>query len=80
METTAAFASKLTAGSIPRKSRNPRKFSFPSQTKYSPPIITFVHCVNPYLHFFFQMSQKSDLPPIPRIRGGERIRGINGNF
>ena len=61
METTAAFASKLTAGSIPRKSRNPRKFSFPSQTKYSPPIITFVHCVNPYLHFFF--SNESEKRP-----------------
>ena len=31
----------------------PRKFFFPSQTKYSPPIITFLHGVNPYLEFYF---------------------------
>ena len=56
------------------------EISFPSQTKYSPPIITFVHGVNPYLDFFFQMSKKSDLPPIPLIRSAEWIRGIDGNF
>ena len=38
----------------PRKSRKQRKFSFSSQTKYSPPIITFVYGVNPYLEFFFR--------------------------
>ena len=55
----------FTAWSI---TRNPRKFSFPSQTKYSPPIIyNLVHGVNPYLQIFFQMSQKSDRPPIPLI-------------
>ena len=55
----------FTAWSI---TRNPRKFPFPSQTKYSPPIIyNLVHCVNPYLQIFFQMSKKSDLPPIPLI-------------
>ena len=46
----------LAVRSIPRKpqkSRNPRKFSFPSQTKCSPPIITFAHGVNPYLYIFF---------------------------
>ena len=37
------------ARSISRKSQNPRKFSFSSQTKYCPPIITFVHGVNLYL-------------------------------
>ena len=57
----------------------PRKFSFPSQTKYSPPIITFVHGVNLYLRIFFQVCKKSNLP-IPRIRGGEQIHGIGGNF
>ena len=30
----------------PLKSRNPRKFSFPSQTKYSPPINIFAQGVN----------------------------------
>ena len=64
----------------PRKSRNPRKFFFPSQIKYLPPIITFVQGVNSYLQFFFQMGKKSDLPPIPLIRSAERIRGIGGNF
>ena len=59
---------------------NPRKFSFPSQTKYSPPIITFVHGVNPYLENVFQMIRISDLPPIPLIRSAERIRGIAGKF
>ena len=65
---------RLSGSSIPRKlrkSQSSRKFSFPSQTKHSPPIIIFVHGVNPYLHiFFFQMSKKSYLLPIPRIRGG----------
>ena len=72
----------LAVRSIPRKpqkSRNPRKFSFPSQTKYSPPIITFVHGVNLYLQIFFQMCKKSSLP-ILRIHGGEQIRRIGGNF
>ena len=36
----------------PQKSQNPQK-NFPSQTKYSPAIITFVHGVNLYLEFFF---------------------------
>ena len=56
------------------------EISFPSQTKYSPPIITFVHGVNPYLENFFQMSKISDFPPIPPIRSAEKIRGIDGNF
>ena len=56
------------------------EISFPSQTKYSPPIITFVHGVNPYLEHFFQMGKKSNLPPIPLIRSAEQIRGIGGNF
>ena len=58
----------------PRESRNPQKFCFPSQNKYSPPIIIFVHGANPYLDFF-QISKKSDLPP---IRSAEQIRGIGG--
>ena len=64
----------------PRKSRNPRTFSFSSETKYSPPTITFAHGVNPYLENLFQISKKSDLPPIPLIRNAERIRGIGGNL
>ena len=47
---------RLSGMSIPRKLRklrNSRKFFFPSQTKYSPPVIIFVHGVNPYLQFFF---------------------------
>ena len=59
---------RLSRRSIPwklRKSRNSRKFSFPSQTKYSPPVIIFVHGVNLYLQCFFQMSKKSYLLPIP---------------
>ena len=50
------------AGSIPRKprkSRNLREFSFSSQVKYSPPIITFVHRVNPYLQIFFRWVRKA---------------------
>ena len=35
------------------------EISFPSQTKYSPPIITFVHGVNPYLDFFFRWVRKA---------------------
>ena len=48
---------KASARSItrkPRRSLNPQKFSFSSQTKYSPPIITFVHGINPYLEIFFR--------------------------
>ena len=43
----------------PRKLQNPLKFSFPSQTKYLPPIITFVHGANPYLEFLFEISSYS---------------------
>ena len=38
--------------------RNPRKFRFSSQTKYSPPLITFVSVVNPYLQNFLDESEK----------------------
>ena len=53
----------------PRKSLNPWKFSFPSQTDHCPPIITFAHGVSRNLEFFFfggggGVSKKSDLPPI----------------
>ena len=44
------------ARSIPR---NPRKFPFSSQTKYSPPIITFVSVVNPYLQNLFRWIRKA---------------------
>ena len=55
-------------------------FPFSSQNKYLLPIITFVHGVNPYLETLFQISKKSDLPPIPVIPTAERIRDIGGNF
>ena len=37
----------------------PLKFCFPSQTKYSPPIIVFVHGAKPYLEIFFQITKKT---------------------
>ena len=55
-------------------------FRFSSQTKYLPPFITFVHGINPYLETLFQISKKSDLPPILVIRSAERIHDIGGNF
>ena len=43
----------------PRKWRNPWKFFFPSQTKYSPPIITFVQGVNSYLEIVSPDKQEN---------------------
>ena len=37
----------------------PRKFPFSSQTKYSPPLKTFVSVVNPYLQNFFRWIRKA---------------------
>ena len=34
----------------------------------------------PYLELFFQISKKTNLPPIPLIHSVERIRGMDGNF
>ena len=66
---------------VPRSiTRKPRKFSFHSQTKYSPPIITFAQGFNSDLDFFFQMSKKSDFPPILLILSAEPIRRTGGNF
>ena len=42
-----------------------RKLCFPSQTKYSPPIIIFVNGAKPYLEIFFSFKKKKpDFPPI----------------
>ena len=71
------FILDVLAWSIPRI---PRKFSFPSQTKYLPPIKTLSMALTIIYNFFFQMSKKSDLPLIPLIRSAKRIRGIGRNF
>ena len=39
--------------------RKPRKFSFSSQTKYSPSIITYAQGVNSYLEFFFRQVRRA---------------------
>ena len=87
METTAAFASKLMAAlTIPQQINDSAEIAESPEIFLSLPNQIFTSHYNlcplcqPLFKFFFQMSQKSDLPPIPRIRGGERIRGINGNF